>query len=197
MASLKGTETEKNLMRSFAGESQARTRYTLFATIAKEQGYPNIEQVFTLTANQELAHAKAFFKHLADEFNGTDIEFDAAYPVAFYEESTLENLKAAVKGETHEHVDVYPAFAEVAKNEGFPKVAATFNMIAKVEEQHAKRFAVIATQLEEGTLFKKSAPVAWHCEYCGHIHFGVSAPAVCPICMQKQGWFKVECEDAQ
>ncbi|MGL4373834.1 MAG: rubrerythrin [Turicibacter sp.] len=192
MAALKGTETEKNLIRSFAGESQARTRYALYAAVAKKQGYPVIEKVFTMTASQELAHAKVFMEHLAQEFNGTEIEFDAAYPVAYYCEDTLENLRAAVKAETHEHDNVYPSFAAKAKEEGFPKVAASFDMIAKIEDTHAKRFGCLVQEIESSTMFEKTTPVAWHCQYCGHIHFGVSAPAVCPVCKEAKGWFKVE-----
>ena len=191
MASLRGTETEKNLMRGFAGESQARNRYTFYAKVANEQGYPLIENIFSLTAAQEHAHAKAFYKYLVEELNGEEIEIDASFPVAYYSEDTLKNLQAAVAGETHEHEEVYPAFAQIAKDEGFPKVAATFKMIAEVEALHAKRFASIATDIENGTLFKKSEPVAWHCLYCGHIHFGAVAPAKCPICLQGQGFFEV------
>ncbi len=197
MASLKGTETHKNLMRAFAGESQARNRYTFFAEIAKKQGYPLIEKTFLYTADQEQAHAKAFFEHLATEFNGEEIEIDAAYPVDYYQENTLQNLLASVEAEAHEHNEVYPAFAEVAKQEGFNQIAATFSMIAKIEEVHSQRFATIAKELKEETLFKKATPVAWHCEVCGHIHYGVAAPAICPVCKHAKGFFKAESEQAQ
>lgn len=197
MALLKGTETHKNLMRAFAGESQARNRYTFFAEIAKKQGYPLIEKTFLYTADQEQAHAKAFFEYLATEFNGEEIEIDAAYPVDYYQENTLQNLLASVEAEAHEHNEVYPAFAEVAKKEGFNQIAATFSMIAKIEEVHSKRFATIVKELKEETLFKKATPVAWHCEVCGHIHYGVAAPAICPVCKHAKGFFKAEQEQAQ
>lgn len=192
MASLKGTETHKNLMRAFAGESQARNRYTFYASIAKKQGYPLIEKVFTTTANQEQAHAKVFFKYLAEEFNGEEIQIDAAYPVDLYQEDTIQNLLASVTAEQHEHEEVYPSFAEVAKKEGFNQIAATFTMIAKIEEVHSQRFAAIAKELKDDTMFKKATPVAWHCDVCGHIHYGVSAPAICPVCKHAKGFFRAD-----
>ena len=192
MASLKGSETHKNLMCAFAGESQARNRYTFYASIAKKQGYPLIEKTFTLTANQEQMHAKIFFQYLSEEFNGEEIEIDAAYPVDIYQENTLQNILASVTAETHEHQEIYPAFAEVAKKEGFNQIAATFNMIAKIEETHSQRFAAIAKDMQNDTLFTKPTPVAWHCEVCGHIHYGVAAPAICPVCKHAKGYFKAE-----
>lgn len=190
MASLQGTETHKNLMRAFAGESQARNRYTFYASIAKKQGYPLIEQTFTLTANQEQMHAKIFFQYLAEEFNGSEIEIDAAYPVDLYQENTLQNILASVTAETHEHEEVYPAFAEVAKQEGFNQIAASFKMIAEIEKTHSQRFAAIAEEMKTDTLFTKATPVAWHCQVCGHIHYGVAAPALCPVCKHAKGYFK-------
>ena len=192
MASLKGTETHKNLMRAFAGESQARNRYTFYASIAKKQGYPLIEKVFTTTANQEQAHAKVFFQYLAEEFNGEEIQIDASYPVDLYQEDTIQNLLASVIAEQHEHEEVYPAFAEVAKKEGFNQIAATFTMIAKVEEVHSQRFATLAKELKDDTMFKKATPVAWHCDVCGHIHYGVAAPAICPVCKHAKGFFRAD-----
>ena len=192
MASLKGTETHKNLMRAFAGESQARNRYTFYASIAKKQGYPLIEKVFTTTANQEQAHAKVFFQYLAEEFNGEEIQIDASYPVDLYQEDTIQNLLASVTAEQHEHEEVYPAFAEVAKKEGFNQIAATFTMIAKVEEVHSQRFATLAKELKDDTMFKKATPVAWHCDVCGHIHYGVAAPAICPVCKHAKGFFRAD-----
>lgn len=192
MASLKGTETHKNLMRAFAGESQARNRYTFYASMAKKQGYPQIEKIFQFTADQEYMHAKIFFTYLAEEFNGTEIEIDAAYPVDLYQENTVQNLLASVAAETHEHEEIYPAFAEVAKKEGFNQISTTFNLIAKIEETHSKRFAVIAQELKDETIFKKATPVAWHCQVCGHIHYGVAAPAMCPVCKHAKGHFKAE-----
>ena len=192
MASLKGTETHKNLMRAFAGESQARNRYTFYAGIAQKQGYPLVADVFNYTAEQERMHGKIFFEYLAEEFNGEEIEIDAAYPVDLYQENTVKNLLASVAAESHEHEQVYPTFARVAKEEGFNQIAATFNMIAKIEETHSQRFAAIAKDMQNDTLFTKPTPVAWHCEVCGHIHYGVAAPAICPVCKHAKGYFKAE-----
>ena len=166
MASLKGTETHKNLTRAFAGESQARNRYTFYAGIAQKQGYPLVADVFNYTAEQERMHGKIFFEYLAEEFNGEEIEIDAAYPVDLYQENTVKNLLASVAAESHEHEEVYPTFARVAKEEGFNQIAASFNMIAKIEEIHSKRFAKLAKELEDDTMFKKATPVAWECQVC-------------------------------
>lgn len=195
MTSLKGTETHKNLMRAFSGESQARNRYTIYAGIARKQGYPLIEGVFNYTAEQERMHAKVFFEYLAEEFNGEEIEIEAAYPVDLYQEETIKNLLASVAAESHEHEEVYPTFAKIAKEEGFNKIATTFSLIAKVEEVHSKRFAKLAKELEEDTMFKKATPVAWECQVCGHIHYGVSAPAVCPICKHSKEHFSITSEE--
>lgn len=195
MASLKGTEIHKNLMRAFAGESQARNRYTFYAGIAQKQGYPLVADVFNYTAEQERMHGKIFFEYLAEEFNGEEIEIDAAYPVDLYQENTVKNLLASVAAESHEHEQVYPTFARVAKEEGFNQIAASFNMIAKIEEIHSKRFAKLAKELEDDTMFKKATPVAWECQVCGHIHYGVAAPTICPVCKHPKGYFKVHGEE--
>ena len=195
MASLKGTETHKNLMRAFAGESQARNRYTFYAGIAQKQGYPLVADVFNYTAEQERMHGKIFFEYLAQEFNGEEIEIDAAYPVDLYQENTVKNLLASVAAESHEHEQVYPTFARVAKEEGFNQIAASFNMIAKIEETHSRRFAKLAKELEDDTMFKKATPVAWECQVCGHIHYGVAAPTICPVCKHPKGYFKVHGEE--
>lgn len=195
MSSLKGTETHKNLMRAFAGESQARNRYTMYAGIARKQGYPLVGDVFDYTAEQERMHAKVFFKYLAEEFNGEEIEIDASYPVDLYQEETIKNLLASVAAESHEHEEVYPTFAKIAKEEGFNKISTTFSLIAKIEEVHSKRFAKLAKELEEDTLFKKATPVAWECQVCGHIHYGVSAPAICPVCQHQKGYFSIPSEE--
>ena len=195
MASLKGTETHKNLMRAFAGESQARNRYTFYAGIAQKQGYPLVADVFNYTAEQERMHGKIFFEYLAEEFNGEEIEIDAAYPVELCQENTVKNLLASVAAESHEHEQVYPTFARVAKEEGFNQIAASFNMIAKIEEIHSKRFAKLAKELEDDTMFKKATPVAWECQVCGHIHYGVAAPTICPVCKHPKGYFKVHGEE--
>ena len=160
--------------------------------LQKNKVIPLIEKTFTLTANQEQMHAKIFFQYLSEEFNGEEIEIDAAYPVDIYQENTLQNILASVTAETHEHQEIYPAFAEVAKKEGFNQIAATFNMIAKIEETHSQRFAAIAKDMQNDTLFTKPTPVAWHCEVCGHIHYGVAAPAICPVCKHAKGYFKAE-----
>ena len=195
MSSLKGTETHKNLMRAFAGESQARNRYTMYAGIARKQGYPLVADVFDYTAEQERMHAKVFFQYLAEEFNGEEIEIDASYPVDLYQEETVKNLLASVAAESHEHEEVYPTFAKIAKEEGFNKISTTFSFIAKIEEVHSKRFAKLAKELEEDTMFKKATPVAWECQVCGHIHYGVSAPAMCPVCKHPKGYFSTTEEE--
>ena len=195
MATLKGTETQKNLMRAFAGESQARNRYSFYASIARKQGYPLVADVFEYTAEQERMHGKVFFQYLAEEFNGEEIEIDAAYPVDLYQEQTIKNLLASVTAESHEHEEVYPSFAKVAKEEGFNQIAATFSMIAKIEETHSKRFAKLAKELEDETMFKKATPVAWECQVCGHIHYGVAAPTICPVCKHPKGYFAVKMEE--
>ena len=192
MKSLVGTQTHKNLMKAFAGESQARNRYTFYGQVAKKQGYANIQKTFDLTATQEQMHAKIFFQFLAEEFNGQAIEIEADYPVDLYQEDTVRNLLASVVAETHEHEEIYPSFAKTAKDEGFPKIGSMFEMIAKIEEEHARRFAEIARELDDETFYKKSEPVAWHCQVCGHIHFGVSAPTLCPVCKHPKGHFQIE-----
>jgi rubrerythrin len=190
--SLKGTETHLNLMKAFAGESQARNRYTFYGLVAQNQGYPLIKKTLDFTADQEEMHAKIFFQFLSEEFNGKAIEIEASYPVDLYDEQTLENLLAAVAGETHEHEEVYPAFAKKAKEEGFPKIAAAFENIGKVEAQHAKVFQEIAKELKEGTLFKKEKSTVWHCTVCGFMHEGKTAPTICPVCSHPKGHFNPE-----
>lgn len=189
MKKLKETETHKNLMRSFAGESQARNRYTFYAQAAQKQGYPLIQQVFEKTADQEQMHAKVFFEFLAQEFNGEKIMVDADYPVDLYQEDTIENLLASVTAETFEHETVYPSFARIAEEEGFPKIAATFKMIAAVEAYHAQTFQKISDDLKAGKLFKQPEKTTWHCSVCGHLHEGKSAPAICPVCSHPKGYF--------
>lgn len=195
MGTLKGTETHKNLMRAFAGESQARNRYSFYASIARKQGYPLIADAFEYTANQERMHGKVFFQFLAEEFNGGEIEIEASYPVDLYQEQTIKNLLASVTAESHEHEEVYPSFAKVAKEEGFNQIASTFSLIAKIEETHSKRFAKLAKELEDETMFKKATPVAWECQVCGHIHYAVAAPTICVVCKHPKGYFSVKVED--
>jgi rubrerythrin len=186
MKSLKGTKTEKNLLAAFAGESQARNRYTYSAGAARKEGFQQIALIFEETANQEKEHAKRFF----DLLEGGDVEITAAYP-AGKTGSTLENLKAAAAGEGFEWGTLYPAFAKAARDEGFPEVAAVFELIAKAEKQHGKRYADLAKNVETGTVFKKSQKVVWRCLNCGYLHEGTEAPAMCPACVHPQGYFEV------
>lgn len=186
MASIKGTETEKNLLKSFAGESQARTRYTYFASIAKKEGYVQISDVFEETANQEKEHAKRFFKFL----EGGDLEITAMYPAGKMG-TTAENLLAAANGENEEHSDLYPIFAETALKEGFPEIAAAWNAISVAEKQHEKRFRDFLMNIEKGTVFKRESAVTWRCRNCGYLHVGDQAPEQCPACIHPQAHFEL------
>jgi rubrerythrin len=186
MASIKGTETEKNLLKSFAGESQARTRYTYFASIAKKEGYVQIADVFEETANQEKEHAKRFFKFL----EGGDLEITAMYPAGKMG-TTAENLLAAANGENEEHSELYPAFAETALKEGFPEIAAAWNAISVAEKQHEKRYRDFLNNIENGTVFKRESAVTWRCRNCGYLHTGDEAPDQCPACIHPQAHFEL------
>jgi len=188
MPSIKGTETEKNLLKAFAGESQARNRYTYAAGVARKEGYRQIEALFMETADNEREHAKRFFKFLE---SGEALEITAAYPAGKIG-NTLENLKAAAAGEHEEWTELYPAFAEVAKKEGFPEVAAAFTMIAKVEKEHEDRYNKLAENVDKGKVFKKDAPVRWKCRNCGYIHDGPEAPDKCPACLHPQAHFEIK-----
>jgi rubrerythrin len=190
MPEIKGTETEKNLLKSFAGESQARTRYTYFAGAARKEGFRQIEAIFLETAENEREHAKRFFKFL----EGGDLEITAAYPAGKIG-STLENLKAAAAGENEEWTQLYPAFAETAKQEGFPEVAAAFTMIAKVEAEHEKRYLKLAENIEQGQVFERSGPRRWKCRNCGYVHEGPGAPSKCPACLHGQEFFELKEEN--
>ena len=185
----KDSETRINLMRSFAGESQARTRYAIAAETARKEKLYIIEEIFNYTAKQELAHASRFMKALKD-FKGEEIKIDAAYPVSKFD-TTLEELQHAKEGEFHEHDEVYKSFAETAKIEGFDAIAKLFNDIASIEKVHGTRFAEYEKDLREGTLFKKNTSVTWMCTNCGFILEGTDAPLVCPVCLHEQGYFKV------
>jgi rubrerythrin len=187
MSNLKGSETEKNLLKSFAGESQARTRYDYFASKAKKEGFEQIAAIFAETAGNEKEHAKRFFKFL----QGGDIEISAAYPAGVIG-STLENLRAAAAGENEEHTKLYPAFAETAKKEGFDEIAAAYAMISKVEAEHEKRFAKLADNIDNGTVFEKPEPTRWKCRNCGYVHEGTSAPLKCPACLHPQAYFELK-----
>ena len=186
MASLKGTETEKNLLKAFAGESQARNRYTFFASQAKKDGFMQIKDIFEETANQEREHAKRFFKFL----EGGDVEITAAYPAGVIG-TTAENLKAAAGGEHFEWTELYPGFAKTAEEEGFPEVSAAFKAISVAEKQHEKRYNDLLANVEGGTVFKRDAPVVWRCRNCGYLHEGTDTPEICPACRHPQEYFEL------
>ncbi len=186
MATIKGTKTEHNLLAAFAGESQARSRYTYYAGIARKEGYRQIEALFLETAENELQHAKRFFKFL----EGGMVEITAAYPAGVIG-STTDNLKAAADGENEEWTDLYPAAAKTADEEGFPEVAAAFRNIAKVEEKHEARYRKLLQNIEDGAVFKKNSPVAWKCRNCGFVHEGAQAMEMCPACAHPQEHFEL------
>jgi rubrerythrin len=187
MPGIKGTETEKNLLKAFAGESQARNRYTYFASVARKEGYRQIESLFIETAENEREHARRFFKFL----EGGDLEITAAYPAGKIG-TTLDNLKAAAAGENEEWTKLYPGFAEVAKKEGFPEVAAAFTTISKVEKEHEARYLKLAQNIEKGIVFKKDGTVRWKCRNCGYVHEGPEAPGTCPACLHPQEYFEIK-----
>lgn len=192
MKSLKGTKTAENLLKAFAGESQARNRYTFFASAADKEGYKQIAAIFTETADNEKSHASSFYKLLAEGFKDelpTAVEITASYPIA--RGNLAENLRASAAGEHEEWEELYPSFAKVAKEEGFPEVAAAFTLIAGVEVKHEERFKKLAENVENGLVFKKEEKVQWKCLKCGHIHEGFEAPGVCPTCKHPQGYFEV------
>jgi rubrerythrin len=187
LGNLAGTQTEKNLLTSFAGESQARNRYTYFASKAKKEGYVQIAQIFEETANQEKEHAKRFFKFL----EGGEVEVVAAFPAGVIG-TTLENLKEAAAGENHEHTEMYPGFAETARKEGFPAIAEVFDAVSVAEKQHEKRYRDLAANIEAGKVFKKdSAKTVWRCINCGYLHEGETAPDMCPACAHPQSYYEV------
>ncbi len=184
--SIIGTQTERNLLKAFAGESQARNRYTYFASAAKKEGLVQIAQIFTETANQEKEHAKRFFKFL----QGGDVEITTSYPAGKIG-TTLENLKAAAVGEEHEWQELYPAFAKTAREEGFEAVAAAFDAICIAEKQHGKRYRDLANNLEAGKVFKRNNVITWRCLNCGYLHEAQEAPKVCPACLHPQAYFEL------
>ncbi|NLB52918.1 MAG: rubrerythrin family protein [Syntrophomonadaceae bacterium] len=195
MKKLNGTKTAENLLKAFAGESQARNRYTYYASIADKEGYKQMRNIFIETADNEKEHAKRFWKFLLEGIEGelpVMIEITADFPVA--QGSTLNNLKYAAGGEREEWSDLYPAFAQVADEEGFPEIAAAFRMIAKAEVAHEIRFNKLADNIENGTVFKKGENIKWKCGNCGYIHEGDSAPELCPACIHPQAHFEVFAE---
>lgn len=189
MKSLKGTQTEKNILTAFAGESQARNRYTFFSSQAKKDGYVEIMKAFEEIANQEKEHAKRLFKFL----EGGAVEVSAAFPAGVIG-STLDNLKASAAGEHEEYSEMYPSFAEIADKEGFPEIAAVMRAIAVAETHHEKRFLAFAAAIESGTVFKSAKPRVWRCQNCGYIHVGLEAPETCPACAHPQEYFQAIAE---
>ncbi|MCA9001889.1 MAG: rubrerythrin family protein, partial [Planctomycetes bacterium] len=183
---LKGTQTEKNLMIAFAGESQARMRYDYFASAAKKEGLVQISQIFAETAAQEKEHAKRFFNHL----QGGDVEITASYP-AGPAGDTLANLRAAADGEEHEWTSMYPEMARIAREEGFAGIAATFENISVAEKQHGKRLKELADNLEAGRVFKRNGKITWRCINCGYLHESEEAPKACPACLHPQSYFEI------
>ncbi len=186
MANLKGTRTERNLLTAFAGESQARNRYTFFASQARKEGYVQISNIFLETAENEKEHAKRFFKFL----QGGEVEIAAAFPAGVIG-STLENLRAAAAGERYEHSTMYPEFARVAEEEGFPEIAVAFKKIAEVEVAHERRYVKLAENVAQGRVFRRESPVRWKCNNCGYIHEGPEAPERCPACLHPQAHFEL------
>jgi len=183
---LKGTKTERNLLTAFAGESQARNRYSYFASQAKKDGFIQIQSIFEETANQEKEHAKRFFKLL----QGGEIEVTAAFPAGVIG-TTAENLKAAAGGENYEWTTMYPEFAQTARDEGFAEIAAVFEAVAIAEKQHEKRYNDLLKNVEAGTVFKKDETVVWRCRNCGYLHQGTEAPGLCPACAHPQAHFEL------
>ena len=190
MKSVKGTKTEKNLLKAFAGEAQARNRYTYFASAAKKEGFEQISGIFTETADNEKEHAKVFFKHL----EGGDAEITATYPAGKIG-STADNLLAAADGEKEEWGKLYPDFEKTAREEGFEDIADSFREIAEVEEQHEKRYRKLLENVKSGAVFKKDKKVKWKCRNCGYVHEGEEAPKVCPACVHPQAYYELQAEN--
>jgi len=186
----KGSKTERNVLAAFAGESQARTRYSFFSSVAKKEGYEQISAIFEETSENEKEHAKLFFKHL----QGGTAQIDAAYPAGTIG-TTAQNLKASAEGEKFEWGTLYPNFGNIAEEEGFKEVAATFRSIAKVEAYHERRYLKLLENVTQGTVFKKGAPVKWKCRNCGYIHESNEAPAICPVCNHPRSYFELWAEN--
>ena len=187
MKSLKGTKTEQNLLKAFAGESQARMRYDYFAKQAKKEGLEQISAIFAETALNEKEHAKRFFKLL----EGGPVEITATYPAGIIG-TTMENLKAAAEGENEEWTELYPDFARIAEEEGFKQIAVAFKMIAKVEKAHEERYTKLYQNLEEGKVFEREGTIVWKCRNCGYLHEGENAPKICPACLHPQSYFEIK-----
>jgi rubrerythrin len=190
MQSLKGTQTEKNLLTAFAGESQARNRYTYFASAAKKDGYEQIAAIYLETADNEKEHAKRFFRFL----EGGNVEITAAFPAGEIK-TVEENLQAAAGGEREEYSQMYPEFARIADEEGFSEIAEVFRAVAVSEKQHEKRYLKLLENIEKGKVFKKEEVVRWKCRNCGYIHEGTTAPEMCPACTHPQAYFEILAEN--
>lgn len=190
MASVKGTRTEKNLLTAFAGESQARNRYTYFASEAKKAGFEQIAAIFTETADQEKEHAKRLFKYL----EGGDVAIEAAFPAGLIAD-TAANLKHAAAGEHYEWTDMYPGFAKIAREEGFAEIAAVFEAIAVAEKQHERRYLALMANIQGGTVYHKDKEVVWRCRNCGYLYTGKDAPDLCPACAHPQAYYEVLAEN--
>lgn len=188
--SIKGTLTEQNLLKAFAGECQAKNRYEFFAEKAKTEGYEQIAAIFEKTALQEQSHAKQFFKFM----EGGAVEIKTSYATGIADQ-TIDNLKASINEENNEWSGLYPMFSTIAKEEGFPAIAAIFKMIAKVEAEHEKRFKKLLSGIEDGTTFHREKPVRWECRKCGYVHEGVEPPQVCPACQHPKGYFEEMAEN--
>ncbi len=186
MGTLQGSQTEKNILTAFAGESQARNRYTYFASQAKKAGFVQIADIFEETANQEKEHAKRLFKLL----EGGEVEVSAAFPAGVIG-TTTENLHAAAAGENYEHTSMYPSFAQTARDEGFNEIADIFMAIAVAEKQHEKRYLDLAANIEQDRVFKREQQVTWRCRNCGYLHEGEDAPDICPACAHAQAHFEL------
>jgi rubrerythrin len=187
MSKLAGTKTEQNLLKSFAGESQARTRYTFFASQAEKDGYKQIQAIFLETARNEKEHAERFFKFL----EGRPVEITATYPAGKIG-TTVENLEAAAEGENEEYSELYPEFARIAKEEGFNEIAVAFEKIAVVEEEHEKRYRKLLDNIKNGMVFERDEKVRWKCDNCGYVHEGKKAPKKCPACLHDKKYFELK-----
>ncbi|MFW8602193.1 rubrerythrin [Desulfobacterota bacterium M19] len=190
MAGIKGSRTEKNILTAFAGESQARNRYSYFSKVAKKEGYVQIAAIFEETAEQERAHAKRLFKFL----EGGEVEISAAYPAGVIG-TTLDNLKDSAAGEHFEQSSMYPDFAKVAEEEGFGAIAAAFKSIAVAERHHERRYLALVANIEAGRVFKRDEETSWVCRKCGYVHKGKEAPGVCPACQHPQAYYELLAEN--
>ena len=186
----KGSKTEKNVLAAFAGECQARTRYTFFSSIARKEGLEQIAGLFQETSDNEKEHAQLYFQHL----KGGTVQIEAAYPAGIMG-TTAQNLQAAAEGEKFEWGTLYPSFGKIAEEEGFKDVANTFRMVAKVEAYHERRYLKLLENVNKGTIFKKDKPIKWKCRNCGYVHEGSEAPGACPVCSHPKSFFEVWTED--